>query len=370
MNLLHLKYLIYKEFLQINKDKSILIIAFFVPLLLIIIYGFGMNMDIKPIRAAFVSETNSAQVSDLYSKLQGSEYIEIQRLFNHTKAERLLNQHAIDAIIDIKSDFNPAKIKATDEILITVNGVSGITAVTVQNYLQEAISTVLNQSKSTESVKLVSRNWFNDANTSTWYLLPGQMIGIITLVGAFMSSLVIAREINRGTIESLIVSNVSALEVVISKTLTYFFMAFWGAMLTLIFTEIFFAIPIKGSLFFLISTIFFYTLSSVALGLLISAVMKDQFLATEYAIILSFLPAILLSGALFDLRSVPFAITCIGYLLPPTYAVESMRICFLSGGNEAALIKNLAIIIGYSFIFLSISVFLLRKQGIKGVKNV
>lgn len=371
MNLLHLNYLIKKELQQINKDKSILIIAFVVPLLLIIIYGFGMSMDIKPVRTAFVAENNSALVSKLTARLTGSSYLDIVSLTTHNDAERLLNSHQIDAIVDLKSNLNDlTKLKDT-EILITVNGTSGVFGITAQSYLMQAINEALQTKKQThEGVSLITRNWFNEANNSTWYLLPGQTVGIITLIGAFMSSLIIAREINRRTIETLIVSNATAFEVMLSKTVPYFFMSLWGAFITLILTELFFAIPIRGSIFFLILTVVFYTLLSTSLGLLISAIFKDQFLATEYAIILSFLPAILLSGSLFDLRSVPPFITFIGKMLPPTYAVESFRICFLSGGSEITLIKNLCIILFYIVLFSALTVLLLKRTGIKGAHRV
>ena len=140
--------------------------------------------------------------------------------------------------------------------------------------------------------------------------------------------------------------------------------------LLVILIEILFAIPIRGSVIFLILTVSVYTLSSTSLGLFISALMKDQFLATEYAILLSFLPAILLSGSLFDLRSVPDFIAFIGYLIPPTYAVESFRICFLSGGNTDTLLINLAIIIFYVVFFSALTVFLLKRGGIKGGRHV
>ena len=290
---------------------------------------------------------------------------------SHQEGEDLLKRHKIDAIIDIKSDLKSPLNLSQKEILITVNGSSGIFGINAQSYLQQAISGALSsyQTVKTQSVEIISRNWFNEANISNRYILPGQTVGIITLVGAFMCSLVIAREINRGTFESLIASNVTAFEIMLSKTIPYFFMSLWGSFLTLILTELLFKIPIQGSVLFLILTVCAYTLSSAALGLFISALMKDQFLATEYAIILSFLPAILLSGSLFDLRSVPPFIAFIGYLIPPTYAVESFRICFLSGGNTDTLLINLGIIIFYIVFFSSLTVLLLKRSGIKGGRH-
>ena len=374
MNLLRLKYLIKKEIEQINKDKSILIIAFVVPFLLILIYGYGMSMDIKPVKAALVCENNATLTSFLQSRLQGSDYLEIKSVFTHQEGEDLLNRHKIDAIVDIKSNLKSKKDLSDNEILITIDGSSGIFGITAQSYLQQAISQTLSAYNKTNSqakaVELISRNWFNEANISNRYILPGQSVGIITLVGAFMCSLVIAREINRGTFESLIASNVTAFEIMLSKTVPYFFMSLWGSFLTLILIELLFAIPIRGSITFLILTVSAYTLSSTALGLFISALMKDQFLATEYAILLSFLPAILLSGSLFDLRSVPDFIAFIGYMIPPTYAVESFRICFLSGGNTDTLLINLLIIIFYVVFFSALTVLLLKRGGIKGGKHV
>lgn len=373
MNLLRLKYLIKKEIDQINKDKSILIIAFVVPFLLTLIYGYGMSMDIKPVKAALVCENQAEITTLLQTRLSGSNYLNIQTVFSHSEGEKLLYEHKVDAIVDIKSDIKTVSDLKEKDLLVTINGASGIFGISAQSYLQQAISLALQsdvKTGSSKAVSVISRNLFNEANISNRYILPGQTVGIITLVGAFMCSLVIAREINRGTFESLIASNVTACEIMLSKTIPYFFMSLWGSFLTLILIEILFAIPLRGSLTFLILTVCAYTLSSTALGLFISALMKDQFLATEYAILLSFLPAILLSGSLFDLRSVPAFIAFIGYLLPPTYAVESFRICFLSGGNTATLLINLAIIIFYVVLFSALTVILLKRGGIKGGRRV
>jgi ABC transporter family protein len=187
------------------------------------------------------------------------------------------------------------------------------------------------------------RSWFNEANESTWYLVSAEYVGILGLICLFMVAVVISREWDRGTIASLYNSNASALEIVTAKVGAYYFLALLGGAMTLVYGQVLLGIPIRGSVAMLLATLCVFVLEMTCLGMLISAICKNQFLAQEYAIVIGYLPVTLLSGMIFDLRGLPAAVNFIGHLLPPTYAVESFRICFLSGGQSATLWVNLAI---------------------------
>ena len=201
-----------------------------------------------------------------------------------------------------------------------------------------------------KEVQITTRNWFNEANTSTWYLLSGQLVGVVTLMSAFMCSIVIAREFERGAITGLKATNINAAEFLISKIVPYYLLSILGAVFAILSAMLMYNLPFRGSAILFILTMAVYLYVSVMLGLLISAIAKNQFLASEFAIILSFLPSILLSGAVFDLRAIAPAISFIAHLFPPTYAVESAKICFLSGGSEDIIFKNLFIMLIFAAI--------------------
>ena len=256
---------------------------------------------------------------------------------------------------------------------LTIHGVDANQATMIRTYVSATIATQLAANaeldagmtlNTTEkpSVALSTRAWFNDANTSSWYLVPGLLVVTMTLVGSFLTSLVVAREWERGTIESLYTTPIRPWETAVAKIVPNYVVALAGALLALCVGLVAFDIPVNGSVGWLLATLFLYQLLAVLFGLFLSAATKRQFLALQYAVIGSFLPAMMLSGFLFDLRSVPDWISVVGHLLPPTYAIESVKICFLSGGCEDILAQNLAIIALWCVLFYVLSLRFLRKS--------
>ena len=194
------------------------------------------------------------------------------------------------------------------------------------------------------AVTIVPRTWFNDEANSRWYLVPGLLVIVSAVSASLMGSIVIAREWERGTLTSLFATPASSLEILLSKWTAYSFIAYCGFLLCLILAFLLFNEPLRGSLWVLLGTGFLFIGWAAALGLFVSAKTKSQFLATEAAVLASFMPTMMLSGFIFDLRSVPVWIEVVGRLLPPTYAVETFRICFLSGGQSVTLAVNALVI--------------------------
>lgn len=543
MNFTFLKILVKKEFAQIAKDRSALVIAFLMPLILVVIYGYAMRMDIKPVKVGFVSDLGSKIERDLLGGFLGSKYLQTRVYTDLESARRDFRAHEIESILyfdprfaakfqntlsglggasgginlnlssdessfaggasDIKNtsgaenvrpledrgagtgtesginastggasgdsshhtgaeagggaysfgaanansnsatvnssggsmgtttsfadansrsndmgdmsanfsssagdvsanqggvgDTNADFIDSASDIQNTSGGVNaspfanrarseggaanngggsssaggasssekdGAEIFLIQNatqsqlallsyvYVAGVIEQVLTQdygflnanlNAAAKPVSVNYRSWFNEANESTWYLVSAEYVGILGLICLFMVAVVISREWDRGTIASLYNSNASALEIVTAKVGAYYFLALLGGAMTLVYGQVLLGIPIRGSVAMLLATLCVFVLEMTCLGMLISAICKNQFLAQEYAIVIGYLPVTLLSGMIFDLRGLPAAVNFIGHLLPPTYAVESFRICFLSGGQSATLWVNLAI---------------------------
>ena len=377
INLTHIRALINKEIQQILSDKSVLVVAFVIPLLLVILYGSGMRMDIKPVSVAVVSP----QVDDLIGReitlaMLGSSYFKVQVVNNEIEAKRLMQQHDISAYVMIPDNLAQSAFHQSINVLIVLNGADAQQSNLAKSYIEAVLASgtslkalgrqvaylsSVNQkniassgsyaSAKVKDITVISRNWFNESNESTWYLMAGQLIGIVTLMSAFMSSIVIAREFERGTMTGILATNVNALELLISKIIPYYVLSLLGGSFAILTTFILYELPFRGSAFLFILTMAVYLYVSVLLGLLISALTQNQFLSSEYAIILSFLPSILLSGALFDLRSIPQIISYVAHMLPPTYAVQSSKICILSGGSSDILVLNLGILIMFAALF-------------------
>ena len=200
-------------------------------------------------------------------------------------------------------------------------------------------------------IVMEQRLWYNAANSSTWYFVPGIIAIVLTLVGTFLTALVIAREWERGTMEMLFSTPVTTTEILLSKIIPYFILGLGGFIITLEAALLVFKVPMEGSFFVILVSSILYLLTSLGIGLLISGGLKTQFLSCQIALLVSFLPSVLLSGFVFDLRNVPNFISYVAYALPPTYFIELLRGAFLSGDNWSVIWKDWGILCLYIAIF-------------------
>src|SRR5262249_28038640 len=161
------------------------------------------------------------------------------------------------------------------------------------------------------AVVVETRMWFNEANDSHYFLVPGLIVLIMTLIGAFLTAMVMAREWERGTIEALFVTPVRAGEILLGKMVPYFVLGLAGLFLCVVAAKLLFPLPLRGSLWVPTGVSILYLLVTLVIGLSVSSVTKSQFVASQIALLLSFMPAMMLSGFLFDLRSMPLAIQLI-----------------------------------------------------------
>lgn len=364
---------ILKECTQIERDPSILLIGLFLPLFLLMLFGYGLSMDVKGVPVAIVTEDPSPMTTRITDRFFASDYFAAQKVESRIEAEALLRNREVDAVLHFPSDFTRRVLAGEGAAGLTIHGVDANQATMIRTYVSATIASHLQSdpklaasatanASSAPAVALSTRAWFNEANTSSWYLVPGLLVVTMTLVGSFLTSLVVAREWERGTIESLYTTPIRPWETAVAKIIPNYVVALAGALLALCVGLIAFDIPVNGSVGWLLATLFLYQLLAVLFGLFLSSATKRQFLALQYAVIGSFLPAMMLSGFLFDLRSVPDWISVVGHLLPPTYAIESVKICFLSGGCVDILAENLLIIALWCVFFFVLSLRFLRKS--------
>ena len=364
---------ILKECTQIERDPSILLIGLFLPIFLLMLFGYGLSMDVKGVPVAIVTEDPSPLTTRITDRFFASDYFAAQKVGSRIEAEALLRNREVDAVLHFPSDFTRRVLAGEGAAGLTIHGVDANQATMIRTYVSATIANHLQSdpklgafattgAASAPAVALSTRAWFNEANTSSWYLVPGLLVVTMILVGSFLTSLVVAREWERGTIESLYTTPIRPWETAVAKIIPNYVVALAGALLALCVGLVAFDIPVNGSVGWLLATLFLYQLLAVLFGLFLSSATKRQFLALQYAVIGSFLPAMMLSGFLFDLRSVPDWISVVGHLLPPTYAIESVKICFLSGGCVDILAQNLLIIALWCVFFFVLSLRFLRKS--------
>lgn len=340
--------LVKKEARQMVRDPSSIAIGIVLPVVLILLFGYGLSLDVTHVPVAVVVEDPSPAAADLAASFRLSPYFDARLMPSMNRARQLMLEREVDGIVRIRPDFGRRLSLGEAEVQVLVHGVDANHARIVENYARGAVGQwVARRSAEGEAVTggpvtVQSRMWFNEANESRYFLVPGLVVLIMTLIGALLTSLVMAREWERGTLEALFVSPVRPDEIILGKTIPYFVLGMAGFGLCLLAAKFLFAVPFRGSVTVLTGASTLYLLVALGLGLLISSTVKSQFVASQITLLVTFLPAVMLSGFLFDLRSMPAAVRLITYLLPARYYVTLLQTIFLAGDIWAVIWPNAA----------------------------
>jgi len=342
--------LIRKETYQVLRDPSSVAIGIVMPAILVLLFGYGLSLDVSDVPVAVVLEDRSPDARDLAAGFELSAYFKPVFTTSMPFAEELMRARRVDGIVRIRPDFS-RKLKAGGaDVQVIVLGTQANNARIIQAYAQGAIGRwTARQAAEGRApigglVTMQTRLWFNEANDSHYYLVPGLIVLIMTLIGAFLTAMVMAREWERGTIEALFVTPARAGEILLGKMVPYFFLGLAGLLLCVVAAKLLFAVPLRGSLWVLTGVSILYLLVTLGIGLSVSAMTKSQFVASQIALLLSFMPAMMLSGFLFDLRSMPLAIQLISFLLPARYYVALLQTEFLAGDVWSVILPNAAVL--------------------------
>ena len=353
--------LIVKETRQLVRDPSSLTLGVALPLVLILLFGYGLSLDVKSVPVAVVVEDASPQAAELAGSFQLSPYFKPIRLHAMADAQELMLERKVDGIVRLRSDFSRNLALGSGAIQVLVHGSDANRARIIQNYVQGAVGAwsarQAAEGETAPSIPVVvqSRMWFNEANESRYFLVPGLIVIVMTLIGALLTAMVMAREWERGTIEALFVTPVRSAEILLGKTIPYFGLGMVGLALCVFAARILFHVPLRGSLIVLVVCSMLYVLVAVGIGLLISSAVKNQLVASQLSLLATYMPALMLSGFLFDLRSMPTAIRLLTYVLPARYYVALLQTVFLNGDVWSVILPNAGVLAAMMVILLSAS---------------
>jgi len=342
--------LVRKEGRQVVRDPSSIAIGIVLPLILILLFGYGLSLDVQNVGVAVVLEDPAPEAMELAAGFQLSPYFTTRMVTSMPAAERLLQTGDVDGIVRVRSDFARHLALGNPAVELVVNGVDGNRARIIEGYSQgafgewEARRAAEGLAGAVEPVVVQDRMWFNEANDSHYFLVPGLIVLVMTLIGAFLTSMVMAREWERGTLEALFVTPVRPAEILLGKIIPYFLLGMIGLALCLLSAKFLFHIPFRGSTWLLAVTSALYLLVALAAGLSISSATKSQFVASQITMVATFLPAFLLSGFMFDLRSVPTPVRLLTYILPARYYVSLLQTIFLAGDVWGVVLPNAAML--------------------------
>ena len=364
--------LVKKEFRQMLRDRSNLLVGLALPVTLILLFGYGMSFDVKDVRVAMVLEDASPRVQQVLAGLRGSTYMESRWAGSMPEAEQWLRRHKVEAILRVPSGFSGRLQTGDATVQLVVNGSESTSAATIESYVNGVLALwaqkeadragPAGQTMATGSVQVQQRLWFNEAGESTWFLVPGLLVLVLTLIGAFLTSLLIAREWERGTMESLFVTPVRPLEIVLAKLIPYVGVGLVDLAMCLLAAHFLFEVPMRGSLGMMVLGSTLYLVVSLLMGLFISGRTRNQFQASQVALLGSLLPSMMLSGFIFDLRNSPQLVQVTGHLLPATHFMGLAKSLFLMGNHWPTVMQNLGILLIYAVLLLWATLRTVRKR--------
>lgn len=347
-----LSALIKKEFLQIIRDPSSIVIAFVLPLISILIFMYGINMDTATVTIGIKNDDANPEISTLVKAFGHSRYIHSIVYDNEKDLTDALIRSKIKGGIIIPNDFSTKLSKGqTADILVITDGTEVNTANYVQSYSMSIVNQWLSTSRYSALIKkqIISpdlRVWYNQDLNSHYFILPGSIAITMTLIGILLTALVIAREWERGTMEALLSTGVRKIDIVLGKYIPYFTLGMLSVAFNVFMCTAVFRVPFRGSyiILFTVSGLFLFTL--LGIGLLISSKLKNQFLASQVSIGIGFLPALMLSGLMFPINSMPIVFQWLTMVLPPRYFMTFIESEFMAGTVwEVVFINSIFLIV-------------------------
>ncbi len=343
--------LVRKESLQVMRDPSSILIAFVLPMVLLFLFGYGVSLDTARTRVGLVIEAQTPLTQDLAASFQASRYFEVSIDRDRRAFEEALVLGQVRGVIVVPATFTANFVaQNSPTIQVIVDGSDPNTASFVQNYTQGVVANWAalrgaEVAARAPAITVEQRFWFNAELKSRNFLVPGSIAIVMTLVGTLLTSLVVAREWERGTMEAIMATPVTATELLAGKILPYFVLGLTSMTLCVALAVLLFGVPFRGSLLALYVLSASFLVPALGQGLLISAATKNQFLASQAALISAFLPAFLLSGFLFEISSMPTVIQWITMIVPARYLIPSLQTVFLAGDIWPMFLRDIAIML-------------------------
>ncbi|WGI77804.1 ABC transporter permease (plasmid) [Sinorhizobium meliloti] len=360
--------LVRKESYQVIRDPSSILIAFVLPLVLLFLFGYGVSLDTTRTRVALVVEEATPLTRDLAASFEASRYFSVATGRDRREFEDDLVLGRVRGILVIPAGFAAEHAAGRHpSVQVIVDGSDPNTANFVQNYAQGAVANWERQRLSEgrsppPAIAAEQRFWFNPQLTSRNFLVPGSIAIVMTLVGTLLTSLVVAREWERGTMEAMMATPVAAAELLAGKLLPYFVLGLTSMTLCVLVAVFLFDVPFRGSVAALYALSATFLMPALGQGLLISAATKNQFLASQLALISAFLPAFLLSGFLFEINSMPTVIQWVTYAVPARYLIPSLQTVFLAGDIWPMFARAIAVMFLIGCMFFALTARSTRKR--------
>lgn len=368
--------IIKKEVRQLKRDTRLLAVIFSFPVILLIMFGYAVNFDVKNIKVAIYDQDRSQTSRDFINSLKSSEYFNIvEYLYSGDQIDILLDQKTVLCVVVIPEDFSKKiNTKQNTSIQYLIDGVDANTASIVQNYMfaatgqfnQKINSEILarNGMKEFTPLSLETQFWFNPDLKTTRFLIPGLIAMILIVTAVITVALSFVREKEKGTMEQLNVSSLRTIELILGKTFPFVIIALVNAGMILLAGYLIFGVVVKGSYLLLLLTTLIFLTASTSLGIFISVLSDSQQVAFTAATFVSLLPSLILSGFVFPIDSMPWIIQIITNITPAKFFIEILRAIILRGVGISAFWDQII----YLLIFITVLIVLASLIGKRKVE--
>jgi ABC-2 type transport system permease protein len=366
MNLRNIKAITKKETLHIIRDPRSLIMGLIIPVLMLFLFGYALDMDVNNIPVGIIDHDKSDLSRDFISRLQGSEYFEIKFFSeNFEMLEQLVIKGQLTGILTIPENFSSEiNNKKYAKLQFVIDGSDSNTASIALSYIEaltfEWQNKLLNQAK--PFVEIIPRVWFNEEMKSRNYIVPGLIAVIMMIIAALLTSLTIAREYETGTLEGLIPSPVTESEIIAGKIIPYFVMGIIDLFICVGTSYFIFNVPFRGNFLLLLFSSSLFLFGGLGFGILLSVIAKSQLVASQLALVTTFLPAFLLSGFIFDIYNMPLPVQTISRVVSARYFVTLIKAIILKGNGLGFIITELSFLTIYMVIIIGLARLKFKKE--------
>lgn len=335
-----------KEFLHVLRDQRSLLIIILFPVFMLLLFGYAISLDVQHLPTAFLDLDRTNESRELISRFISSKYFNLsQNLSDERMAAKMLDSGQVKVFVKIPPDYSAQlKVQRKPQLQVIVDGSDptvasvalGYISNIIADYSQELIQANLmkmgvNTAALKMPVRVETRVWYNPELRSLNFFVPGLLVIILMMLTATSTSLIIVNEKERGSIEQLIASPLSSLEIILGKVVPYIIISFLDVILVVAVAALVFKVPIHGSLFLLFSISLVFLLSTLGIGIFISTIARKNEEAMMLSSILIILPTIMLSGFIFPISSMPPAVQLFTYFIPARYFLSVVRSIFLKG---------------------------------------
>lgn len=352
--------LIRKEFIHIRRDPRSLLILLLMPLLMMFIFGYAIDMDLKHIRIGVCDLSRTPASRDLIETLNASPYFRIvARYSDPRKTESLFKKRIARAAVIIPTDFARRLASAPESAIgVIADGTDANSATLVQNYLENVFisQSLVNPGAGGMPIRVKARMLYNPDMVSAHFVVPGIVALLLIMIGALLTSVTIAREKETGTMEQILVSPIRPYEVVLGKAIPYLILAFMIAVFIIIFGHLWFEVPMLGSWSTLLFFCVFYVFTALAIGMLISTLVATQQVAMMLSLVGTLLPSVMLSGFVFPVASMPPPLQVVSRIIPATHFLVIIRGIMLKGNGPLELWPSFLAMTGVGVFFIALAV--------------